>query len=77
MAAQAGLCLIWSETPEDTFYRVVAHIVCAKRIHGNFEYNSEKCTPAFCQKLRSVVKKSVLFPAATFAWFVFKHKVLF
>ena len=26
MAAQAGLCLAWSETPEDTFCRVVAHI---------------------------------------------------
>ena len=24
MAAQAGLCLAWSETPEDTFRRVVA-----------------------------------------------------
>ena len=24
MAAQAGLCLAWSETPEDTFCRVVA-----------------------------------------------------
>ena len=27
MAAQAGLCLAWSETPEDTFCRVVAHVV--------------------------------------------------
>ena len=26
MAAQAGLCLAWSETPEDTFCRVVAHV---------------------------------------------------
>ena len=26
MAAQAGLCLALSETPEDTFCRVVAHI---------------------------------------------------
>ena len=26
MAAQAGLRLVWSETPEDTFCRVVAHI---------------------------------------------------
>ena len=25
-AAQAGLCLAWSETPEETFCRVVAHI---------------------------------------------------
>ena len=29
MAAQAGLYLAWSETPEDTFCRVVAHMyVC-------------------------------------------------
>ena len=26
MAAQAGLCLAWSETPEDTFCHVVAQI---------------------------------------------------
>ena len=26
VAAQAGLCLAWSETPEDTFCRVVAQI---------------------------------------------------
>ena len=26
MAAHAGLCLAWSETPEDTFCRVVAQI---------------------------------------------------
>ena len=26
MAAQAGLCLAWSETPEDTFSHGVAHL---------------------------------------------------
>ena len=26
MAVQGGLCLTWLETPEDTFYRVVAHL---------------------------------------------------
>ena len=26
VVAQASLCLAWSETPEDTFWRVVAHI---------------------------------------------------
>ena len=26
MAAQAGLCLAWSEAPEDMFCRVLAHI---------------------------------------------------
>ena len=32
MAAQAALCLAWSETPEDTFCRVVAQMV----INGYF-----------------------------------------
>ena len=27
MAAQVGLCLAWSETPEDRFCRVVAHVI--------------------------------------------------
>ena len=27
VAAEAGLCLAWSETPKDTFCRVMAHIV--------------------------------------------------
>ena len=27
VAAQAGLCLAWLETPEDTFCHVVAHLV--------------------------------------------------
>ena len=26
VATQAGLCLAWSENPEDTFCRVVAHL---------------------------------------------------
>ena len=26
MAAQAGLCLAWSETPKDTFCHVVVHM---------------------------------------------------
>ena len=26
VAVQAGLCLAWSETPEDMFCRVVAHV---------------------------------------------------
>ena len=32
MAAQAGLCLAWSETPEDTFCRAVAHVILAGKI---------------------------------------------
>ena len=39
MAAQAGLCLAWSETPEDTFCHVVVHIVfndqCDIQYHSN------------------------------------------
>ena len=31
MAAQAGLCLAWSETSEDTFCRVVTHIYYAEK----------------------------------------------
>ena len=36
VAAQAGLCLAWSETPEDTFCRVMAHILITN--HFNFVY---------------------------------------
>ena len=32
MAAQDGLCLDWSETPEDTFCRVVAHLFADRYI---------------------------------------------
>ena len=28
VAAQAGLCLAWSETPEDTFSHYEAHVHC-------------------------------------------------
>ena len=42
---------------------MIDHIhVCVKRQHSNFEHNSEKCTPAFYQKLHSMVANSVLFP---------------
>ena len=30
MAAQVGLCLTWSETPEDTFYHDEAHLFILK-----------------------------------------------
>ena len=33
VAVQAGLSLIWSETPEDTFCRVVAHLFSPYRRH--------------------------------------------
>ena len=32
VAVQAGLCLAWSETPEDTFCRVVANSIFASSI---------------------------------------------
>ena len=32
MAVQAGLCLAWSKTPEDTFCRVVAHLHFASNL---------------------------------------------
>ena len=35
MAAQASLCLAWSETPEDTFCCVVAQIKCPQKIAAN------------------------------------------
>ena len=34
MAAQAGLCLAWSETPEDTFCHVASPIYMVKRDDG-------------------------------------------
>ena len=36
MAAQAGLCLAWFETPEDTFCRVVAPIELKRSIYVKF-----------------------------------------
>ena len=35
VAAQTGLCLGWSETPEDTFSHSVAHIEMKPRIENN------------------------------------------
>ena len=35
VAAQAGLCLAWSETPEDTFCRVVAQMFIVHKEHNN------------------------------------------
>ena len=44
MAAQAGLCLAWSETPEDTFCRVVAQLLLLQVIYFNdfYYFISEK-----------------------------------
>ena len=47
----------------------IIYIICAKRIHSNFEHNSEKCTPAFCQTLYSVVAKlSFISPFSAILW---------
>ena len=35
MAAQAGLCLAWSETPADTFFRVVAYLLSIMRYNDD------------------------------------------
>ena len=35
VAAQAGLCLAWLETPEDTFCRVVAQMFIVHKEHNN------------------------------------------
>ena len=43
VAAQASLCLAWSETPEDTFCRVVAHFIF---LHGRFLV-TDQCTQIF------------------------------
>ena len=36
VAAQAGLCLAWSQTPEDTFSRVVAQFYGSSRINARY-----------------------------------------
>ena len=52
VAAQASLCLVWSETPEDTFCRVVAQIYYTNeegqdncKNHGNYK---KKNNVVFC-----------------------------
>ena len=46
MAAQAGSCLAWSETPEDTFSRVVAHIL-TNVLYKNFYGTAMNVCEAF------------------------------
>ena len=41
VAAQAGLCLAWSKTPEDTFCRVVAHLQV--QLFGLYSMPKLKC----------------------------------
>ena len=43
MAAQAGLCLAWSETPKNTFCRVVAHMICTINVKWNMKSDAERC----------------------------------
>ena len=67
MAAQAGLCLAWSETPEDTFCRVVAHLdmffeysertkimVFVKRCDQHFNFQLTGHQIATCTNFRRV-----------------------
>ena len=42
MAAQAGLCLAWSETPEDTFCRVVAHSLIYSLTNQNYHVQNNE-----------------------------------
>ena len=35
MAVQTGLCLVWSETPEGTFCRVVVHFINTSRFEDD------------------------------------------
>ena len=37
VAAQTSWCLAWSQTPEDTFCRVVVHVLIASKAVGNTE----------------------------------------
>ena len=51
MAAQAGLCLARSETPEDTFCRVMAHLLTDPRIIFSFIITN------ICRKKKKAKKK--------------------
>ena len=50
MAAQAGLCLAWSETPEDTFCHVLAQLCFCREIqkisNGSLECHRELISTA-------------------------------
>ena len=66
MAAQAGLCLAWSETPEDTFSRVVAQMqgcfcdnVFCKVYWDNFERLFVLCVLRSFDTFRSFRARSV------------------
>ena len=56
MAAQAGLCLAWSETPEDTFCRAVAHLLATVRqytsTHSNYSIMLLRAASEICVPLR-------------------------
>ena len=57
VAAQADLCLAWSETPEDTFCRVMAHVK-QKMLFGTLFENNQPCNSSgyqrylFCNPIR-------------------------
>ena len=57
MAAQAGLCLAWSETPEDTFCHGVAHIDLLAQLE-QFCFN--QVLERFRGHTEAVINKSLL-----------------
>ena len=71
MAAQAGLCLAWSETPEDTFCHDEAHMyLCCLTLDYEFQRNIMYFCMLLCPKNSSfnsflyvccICKSSVIF----------------
>ena len=56
MAVQAGLCLAWSETPEDAFCRVVAQIKTSQeesQVDGSFQADGHQ---AVLNKMNKLLK---------------------
>ena len=64
MAAQAGLCLAWSETLEDTFCRVVAHLFYDHIHEAMWEEHSGRYNPRYEPQHDKTNKMSVR-PAKT------------
>ena len=60
MAAQAGLCMAGSETPEDTFYHVVAQLLRSWLIIGPVWAASVKDSDALALNSRSSCFRSAM-----------------
>ena len=77
MAAEAGLCLAWSETPEDKFCRVMAHMYFFAKHYQNFR-TLKMIVPALQQiiflKFRiCFIMKRGFFHSVKFEMFSFSH----